>query len=97
MRLPVSRSNRPGSAYRKSRPDHRIEECFPTRAGCSFVLRLGLLKRVVDGDWEGRVSLLGQAVHRLGHAVKKNASASSFFCGDMERPPVLPLWERQAW
>jgi hypothetical protein len=32
---------------------------------------LGLLEGVVDGDRKGRVRLLGEAVHRLRHAVEE--------------------------
>ena len=34
-------------------------------------LALGLLDGVVAGDREGRMRLLGQAVHGLGHAVEE--------------------------
>ena len=52
--------------------DHRVEEGLPAGAGCAVIaFALGLLESVVDGDREGRVCLLGKAVHRLCHAVEE--------------------------
>ncbi len=45
---------------------------FPSRCWqCLSTIGLGLLEGVVDGDGKGRMRLLGKAVHRLRHAVKK--------------------------
>ena len=72
------RSHRPSAADRKASTNHRVEEGFPAGAGSAIALvALGLLEGVVDGDREGRVCLLGEAVHRLSHAVEK------------EQPPPL--------
>ena len=43
----------------------------PVLAVPVVVVALRLLEGVVDGDREGRVRLLGEAVHRLRHAVEK--------------------------
>ena len=56
----------------EARADHCVEKGLPAGACGSFVaIALRLLEGVVDGDWEGRVRLLGKAVHRLRHAVEK--------------------------
>jgi hypothetical protein len=72
MRLP--RSVRIGQVplIGEAGADHRVEKGLPAGAGGALVaLALGLLEGVVDGDREGRVRLLGQAVHRLRHAVEE--------------------------
>ena len=72
------RPHRPCTADGEARADHRVEEGLPSGAGGAFgALALRLLEGVIDGDREGRMRLLGQAVHRLGHAVRKKASAFS--------------------
>ena len=43
----------------------------PVLAVPVVALALRLLEGVVDGDWESRVRLLGEAVHRLRHAVEE--------------------------
>ena len=43
----------------------------PVLAVPSSLVALRLLEGVVDGDREGRVRLLGEAVHRLRHAVEE--------------------------
>ena len=48
----------------------------PVLAVPAIAVALGLLKGVVDGDREGRVGLLGQAVHRLGHTMEKERFGS---------------------
>ena len=64
--------HRPCAADGEAGADHRVEECLPAGAGSAFVaVALGLLEGVVDGDREGRVRLLGEAVHRLRHAVEE--------------------------
>ena len=66
------RPHRPGAADGKAGADDRVEEGLPARAGGAVcAVALGLLEGVVDGDWEGRVRLLGEAVHRLRHAIEK--------------------------
>ena len=49
----------------------------PVLAVPVVALALRLLEGVVDGDREGRMRLLGEAVHRLRHAVEEEASAFS--------------------
>ena len=66
------RPHRPGAADGEAGADHRVEEGVPAGAGGAVVaVALGLLEGVVDGDREGRVRLLGEAVHRLRHAVEE--------------------------
>ena len=43
----------------------------PVLAVPLIALALGLLEGVVDGDRKGRVRLLGEAVHRLRHAIEE--------------------------
>src|SRR5207302_1818390 len=58
----------PGAADTEAGADHRIEESVPASArGACLIIRLSLPKGVVDGNGEGEVRLLGQAVHRLRH------------------------------
>ena len=52
-----------------------------------IAIALGLLEGVVDGDREGRMRLLGEAVHGLRHAVEKESlglllAAVAIGCGD---------------
>ena len=64
--------HRPSAADGEAGADHRVEEGLPAGAGGAVVaVALGLLEGVVDGDREGRVRLLGEAVHRLRHAVEE--------------------------
>ena len=65
-------SHRPGAADGEASADHRVEEGLPAGAGGAFgAVALGLLEGIIDSDREGRVRLLGEAVHRLGHAVEE--------------------------
>ena len=71
----LARSVRIGQVPVMAKPalNHRIEKGFPAGAGGAVqsLSALGLLEGVVDGDREGWMRLLGEAVHRLCHAVKK--------------------------
>ena len=62
----------PGAGDGEAGLDHRVEKGLPAGAGSAVcAVALGLLEGVVDGDREGRVRLLGEAVHRLRHAVEE--------------------------
>ena len=66
------RAHRPSAADGEAGADHRVEEGLPAGAGGAVVaVALRLLEGVVDGDREGWVRLLGEAVHRLRHAVEE--------------------------
>ena len=68
----ILRPHRPSAGDGETGTDHRIEEGLPAGAGGAFLaIALRLLEGVVDGDRKGRVRLLGEAVHRLRHAVKE--------------------------
>ena len=72
MRLLQFSSHRPGAADGEAGVDHGVEEGLPAGAGGAVrAVALGLLEGVVDGDRKGRVRLLGEAVHRLRHAVEE--------------------------
>ena len=65
-------AHRPGAADGEPGADHGVKECLPAGAGRAVDrIALGLLEGVVDRDREGRVRLLGEAVHRLRHAVEE--------------------------
>ena len=65
-------SHRPSAADGEAGSDHCVEKGLPASAGGAVVaVALGLLEGVVDGDRESRVRLLGEAVHRLRHAVEE--------------------------
>ena len=71
-RVAAFRPHRPGAGDGEAGADHRVEKGLPAGAGGAFVaIALGLLEGVVDGDRKGRVRLLGEAVHRLRHAVEE--------------------------
>ena len=71
-RLSPLRSHRPGAGDAKPARIDRIEKGLPACAGGAVLtIALGLLEGVVDGDWEGRMRLLGETVHRLRHAVEE--------------------------
>ena len=66
--------HRPGAGDGEAGFDNGGQEGVPASAGgtaLSIALALRLLEGVVDGYRKGRVRLLGEAVHRLGHAVEK--------------------------
>ena len=64
--------HRPCATDGEAGADHRVEEGLPAGAGGAIVtLALGLLEGVIDGDREGWVRLLGEAMHRLRHAVEE--------------------------
>jgi hypothetical protein len=65
-------AHRPGAADGEAGLDDGGEKGVPTRVGRAFLAAaLGLLEGVVDGHRKGRVRLLGQPVHGLGHAVEE--------------------------
>ena len=65
-------SHRPGTGDGEASANHCFQEGVPASVGGAVAaIALGLFEGVVDGDREGRVRLLGQAVHRLRHAVKE--------------------------
>ena len=71
-------SHRPSAADGEASPNYRVEEGFPAGASCAFgAVAFGLLEGVVDGDRESWVCLLGEAMHRLRHAVEEEVSAFS--------------------
>ncbi|MBK8907392.1 MAG: hypothetical protein IPM60_05680 [Rhodospirillales bacterium] len=62
----------------KARADHSVEEGIPASTrGAFLVIGLGLPKGVVDGDWEARMALLGEPVHRPRHAIKEKRLCAS--------------------
>ena len=66
------RAHRPSAGDGEARADHCIKKGLPAGAGGAFVaLALRLLESVVDSDGEGRMCLLGEAVHRLRHSIEK--------------------------
>jgi hypothetical protein len=69
--LPLG-AHRPGAADGKAGFDHGSEKGLPAGAGVpSASVAFRLLEGVVDGDRKSRMRLLGEPVHRLGHAIEK--------------------------
>ena len=88
MRLPQFGAHRPGAADGETGFDDGGEEGVPAGIGRAIAtVALGLLEGVVDGDREGRMRLLGEAVHGLRHAVEEESfglllAAVAIGCGD---------------
>ncbi len=71
-------AHRPSTASSKPCANHRIKESLPTStSGACVAVTLRLLKSIVDGDREGWMCLLREAIHCLGHPIEKKCLGPS--------------------